>query len=224
MAQRAGCQNSAGRTLADDQPQHDALQCPPSWPAGAPGRDHRRHGRLETNHQRRAAGPGSGSYGSQTPIRTSSTTALPALGTPAMRQVQKPPLLAGSQDDSALRLPVRTRSRRLWASHRRRFPLEELVADAVLLRLDTPDLAAALSGAVRSDADSAAVMDTISADREQLEELAKLYANKGISIREWIAARKIIEDRITTTERRIRRTTNTSQLATVIGPGSFPTH
>ena len=98
-------------------------------------------------------------------------------------------------------------------------PLEELVADAVLLRLDTPDLAAALAGAVRSDADTAALMDAISEDREQLDELAAAYADKAISLREWMAARKRIEDRINANERKMRRVTNTPRLAAVIGQG-----
>jgi site-specific DNA recombinase len=98
-------------------------------------------------------------------------------------------------------------------------PLEELVADAVLLRLDTPELAAALSGAVRSDADAAAIMDAISADREQFDELATLYAEKGITLREWVAARKPIDDRINANERKVRRATNTSRVLAVIGQG-----
>jgi hypothetical protein len=98
-------------------------------------------------------------------------------------------------------------------------PLEELVADAVLLRLDTPALASALSGAVRADSDSAALIDEISADREQLDELAALFADKGISLREWMTARSVIEDRIKAKERRVRRATNTTRLKVVIGQG-----
>jgi len=98
-------------------------------------------------------------------------------------------------------------------------PLEELVADAVLLRLDTPHLADALSGAVRADADPGSLADAIRADREQLDELAAVYADKGISLREWLTARKRIEDRINANERKVRRATNTSRLAAVIGQG-----
>ena len=98
-------------------------------------------------------------------------------------------------------------------------PLEELVADTVLLRLDTPNLAAALNGAVRADTDSGALMDEISADREQLDELAAVYAGKGISLREWMAARKVIEDRINTSEPTARRATSTTRLAAVLGQG-----
>jgi len=98
-------------------------------------------------------------------------------------------------------------------------PLEELVADAVLLRLDTPELAAALNGAVRADADTAALTDAISEDKEQLEELATTYADKHISLSEWMTARKRIEDRINANERRVRRATSTTRLAAVMGQG-----
>lgn len=98
-------------------------------------------------------------------------------------------------------------------------PLEELVADAVLLRLDTDALSDALSGAVRADADTAALMDEISTERERLDDLANLYANKGITLREWMAARKTIEDQINANERKVRRATNTTRLASVIGQG-----
>jgi site-specific DNA recombinase len=98
-------------------------------------------------------------------------------------------------------------------------PLEELVADAVLFRLDTPELANALSGAVRSDFYSASLIETISIDREQLDELAGVYADKGISLREWMVARRAIEDRINVNERRVRAATNTTRLNAVIGQG-----
>jgi hypothetical protein len=98
-------------------------------------------------------------------------------------------------------------------------PVEELVADAVLLRLDTDVLSDALSGAERSDAHSAAIMDEISAERERLDELATLYANKGITLREWMAVRKPIEDQINANERKVRRASNTTRLAAVVGQG-----
>lgn len=98
-------------------------------------------------------------------------------------------------------------------------PLEELVADAVLLRLDTPELASALSGAKRSDSDNAALMEIVDNDREQLDELAALYANNVILIQEWMTARRVIEDRVIANERRIRAATKTTQLNAVIGQG-----
>ena len=74
--------------------------------------------------------------------------------------------------------------------------VEELVADAVLYRLDTPELAAAIDGRQRADETSAALSETIREDTAQLEELAGLYAAKDITAPEWIAARKPIEARL----------------------------
>jgi len=98
-------------------------------------------------------------------------------------------------------------------------PLEILIADAVLYRLDTPDLADALSGRARQDEDTARLMDALSADREQLEELATLHAKRTITMNEWLAARNVVQDRMRVTERRLRQATNTTQLADIVGQG-----
>ncbi len=98
-------------------------------------------------------------------------------------------------------------------------PLEILVADAVLYRLDTPDLAEALAGRARQDKDTARLMDAVSADREQLAVLTAHYADRRIPINEWLAARTIIEDRMKVTEKRLRRATSTVHLTGVIGQG-----
>jgi hypothetical protein len=98
-------------------------------------------------------------------------------------------------------------------------PLEQLIADAILLRLDTPQLLDALSGAIKQQTDTGPLMESISADREQLEELATAYAMRSFPLSEWMTARKVIEDRMQASERRLRRATNTSQLASVAGRG-----
>ncbi|MBF6558315.1 MAG: recombinase zinc beta ribbon domain-containing protein [Acidimicrobiales bacterium] len=98
-------------------------------------------------------------------------------------------------------------------------PLEEFIADIVLFRLDTPALANALAGKAAHDEDTTRLMEEISDDREQLDELAALYGKRQLPMSEWITARTIIEDRMKATERRLRRATNTSQLSAVIGHG-----
>ena len=98
-------------------------------------------------------------------------------------------------------------------------PLEEFIADIVLFRLDTPELANALAGKAAHDEDTSLLMKEISADREQLDELATLYGKRQLPMSEWITARTIIEDRMKATERRLRRATNFSQLSDVIGHG-----
>jgi len=98
-------------------------------------------------------------------------------------------------------------------------PLDQLIADAVLYRLDSPELADALAGQARKDEDTAALLDEVSADREQLEELAAAHGNRAISMPEWMAARKPIDDRLRANERRLRQATNTGQLASLQGQG-----
>ncbi|KRE61112.1 recombinase family protein [Nostocoides sp. Soil756] len=98
--------------------------------------------------------------------------------------------------------------------------VEELVIDAVLYRLDTPDLAAAIDGRTRADQSAVALSETIAADHAQLEELAQLYAAKAITAAEWLAARKPIEARLTTNQRRQAHRAGSSVLAGHIGNGS----
>jgi site-specific DNA recombinase len=98
-------------------------------------------------------------------------------------------------------------------------PVEELIAHAVLFRLDTPELATALSGNAESDSATAELQVAVTEDSEQLEELARAYADKSITLSEWLTARKVIEDRINTNQRTVRRLTNTSRLAEIVGQG-----
>lgn len=98
-------------------------------------------------------------------------------------------------------------------------PVEELIADAVLYRLDTAELADALAGRSAQDEQTAALSEAIAADRQQLDELAQLYATKQIGAREWMSARNPIDERIRDAERRLSRLTNTDQLTQLIGNG-----
>jgi len=98
-------------------------------------------------------------------------------------------------------------------------PVEELVAEAVLYRLDTADLAAALAGKAADDEQAVALGDQLAADRQQLDELAALYADKAITVREWMAARRPIEDRIDQAQRKVARLGNSDALVGLVGNG-----
>ena len=98
-------------------------------------------------------------------------------------------------------------------------PLERLLAAAVLYRLDTPELADALAGKATKDAQTAAVAERLAADMEQQDELAKAYAARQITLREWMTARAPIEARIGDAERRLARATRTDALAGLVGNG-----
>jgi hypothetical protein len=98
-------------------------------------------------------------------------------------------------------------------------PLEDLITAAVLYRLDTPELADALAGRAAADDEAASVADSIAADRAQLDELAKLYADRQIGAREWLAARNPIEERVRAAEKRLGRMTRSETLTGLVGNG-----
>lgn len=98
-------------------------------------------------------------------------------------------------------------------------PLERLIADAVIYRLDTPQLADALAGRVAKDEQTAAVAEQLAADRTQLDELAAVYAARQITVREWMKARRPIEGRIEEAERRLARATRSDTLQGLVGNG-----
>jgi DNA invertase Pin-like site-specific DNA recombinase len=96
-------------------------------------------------------------------------------------------------------------------------PLEELITEAVLYRLDTPELAAALAGVAREDAEADAAQASVAADRAQLEELARAYGERLITFPEYLAARKPIETRLDAVQRKVSRLTETTALEGHIG-------
>jgi hypothetical protein len=98
-------------------------------------------------------------------------------------------------------------------------PVEELLTDAVLTRLDSPQLAGALAGRSSVDADVAALAAQLEADQARLDELAGLYAEGAVSAREWIAARDPITDRIARARRDIAKATDTSAVMDLVGCG-----
>lgn len=98
-------------------------------------------------------------------------------------------------------------------------PVEELLTDAVLTRLDSPALADALAGRASVDADVAALSARLDADTTRLDELAALYANGAVTAREWIAARDPIIARIAETRRAIAAATDTTDVQELAGTG-----
>jgi hypothetical protein len=96
-------------------------------------------------------------------------------------------------------------------------PTEQLIAEAVLYRLDTSELAAALEGAASDDAEAEAARDALAADRAQLEELATAYGERQITFAEYLAARKPIEARMEAGQRAVSRLTRTTAIEGHIG-------
>lgn len=96
-------------------------------------------------------------------------------------------------------------------------PTEQLIADAVLYRLDSPQLANALAGRVAVDAHAAGLHDSIREDQAQLEELAALYGDRSITASEWMTARKPIEARMAATRRQLSAATRSSAIDEWVG-------
>ena len=98
-------------------------------------------------------------------------------------------------------------------------PVEELVAAAVLYRLDSPEMADVIAGRAAQDEHTAALAETVAQDQAQLDELAEMYAARQISAREWMAARNPIEARVQDGQRRLARATRNDAVAGFVGNG-----
>jgi len=99
-------------------------------------------------------------------------------------------------------------------------PVEELIHKAVLIRLDSPEMADVLAGRTAADARTAGLIEQLAADRAQLEELAAVYADRQITVKEWMAARNPIEARIRGLEQQIARASDSAELASLVGHGN----
>ena len=98
-------------------------------------------------------------------------------------------------------------------------PLEEWIAEAVLMRLDSPAMEHALAGRAAADDVYAAVQVELRADEAQMEELAELWAAKSISSAEWKAAREPLEARIYNGQRQLTQLAGNHTLDGVVGQG-----
>ncbi|OBF58153.1 serine recombinase [Mycolicibacterium monacense] len=99
-------------------------------------------------------------------------------------------------------------------------PVEALLTDAVLARLDSPAFADTLAGKNHADASVTALSEALMADQARLDELATLYAENVVSAREWITARDPITARIRDTERQLAHAAGSTALHGLVGQGS----
>jgi DNA invertase Pin-like site-specific DNA recombinase len=99
-------------------------------------------------------------------------------------------------------------------------PVDELVTDMVLMALDSPKLAKALKGSRKSDKAGAAALDEVVRTEAKQEELASLYAADAITMREWLAARKPLEARLTSAQSRLARDERHETLTALVGQGA----
>jgi site-specific DNA recombinase len=73
--------------------------------------------------------------------------------------------------------------------------LDVLIADAVLTRLDSPELATQIAGRDDSDDLRSQLRDAIRRDEAQLAELQQAYAEQNITLKEWLGASRTIRGR-----------------------------
>jgi hypothetical protein len=97
--------------------------------------------------------------------------------------------------------------------------LEQLISDAVLYRLDSPELEAAIKGRPLDDAGEAA-QQAADAAEAKLAELAAAYANDEITMAEWRVARGPIEQRRSASRKALARSAGAAALDGHIGQGS----
>ena len=98
--------------------------------------------------------------------------------------------------------------------------IEAFLVAAILERLDSPALAAALAGTAEADAATAAEHRGMGEDQDQLDDLARRWAQREISASEWRIARDIIEARIDATRRKLSRLSRSSAIDPYIGRSS----
>jgi site-specific DNA recombinase len=99
-------------------------------------------------------------------------------------------------------------------------PIEQLIQEAVLYRLDTPTLAAAMRGEPAADQQAARLSAQLEADLAQLVQLADAYGNVQITFAEYLAARKPIEARLEAGKRAIARGSHLIPVADYVGDSS----
>jgi hypothetical protein len=99
-------------------------------------------------------------------------------------------------------------------------PVEDLLVDAVLARLDSPGLRNALAGKAKRSPDTVKLTAQITVDTSKLDELAGLYADGAITAREWMTARNPIEERIQRAHKDIVAVSSDGALYELAGTGA----
>jgi site-specific DNA recombinase len=97
--------------------------------------------------------------------------------------------------------------------------LELLIVEAVLFRLDTPELASAMAGAPE-DRETERVQAELESAQAHLDELARAYGERTIGLSEWLAARAPIEARLSTAKKQLARLSRFSVLDGHVGNGA----
>jgi DNA invertase Pin-like site-specific DNA recombinase len=94
---------------------------------------------------------------------------------------------------------------------------EEFIAEAVLYRLDTPELQRKLISVAAQDDQAEALQADIDRAQADLDELARAYGEHRITLREWLLARAPIEQRQSEASRRMGHLIGSSALEGYVG-------
>lgn len=97
--------------------------------------------------------------------------------------------------------------------------LEAFIADAVLLRLDSPALTESMTSGGEDSAQVSSLGDQISADTARMDDLAAMFADGDISREEWKIARDRLEARVEANRKTLARLTRHDALEDYIGRG-----
>ena len=95
-------------------------------------------------------------------------------------------------------------------------PLELWVVDAVLYRLDSAEMVEALAGS-SEDPDAERLRLELEEAQAQLAELAADWGARAITRQEWLAARRPIEERLQSAQKRLARLSRTSAVSEYLG-------
>lgn len=99
-------------------------------------------------------------------------------------------------------------------------PAEEWLAAAVLLRLDTPDMQAALDGEAREDDRHAVLLAERESAERKMDELMLMWTRDEISIAEYRTGRGPLEKRIRDAQRQLDQLAGSRRLSGLAGQGS----
>ena len=97
--------------------------------------------------------------------------------------------------------------------------VERFVSEAILHRLDSAELQRAVERKQKAQPDAQRWWQEAEAAQAQLDELAEVYGQRGISMQEWMAARKPIEHRLTGARKQLAKVSRSNVLDAYIGNG-----
>jgi hypothetical protein len=97
--------------------------------------------------------------------------------------------------------------------------LDQVMADAVLRRLDTPKLTAKIAGDQATPEVVQTLTDELIATQRRLDDLAEAHGKGLITMREWMTARKPAEAQLTQAKRKLDRLQQSDSVAAWAGHG-----